>query len=121
MSEWIPIRYGSFWDVPRELVLTWRGLPLLLDSPFREDIDDYDPEYTVFLTTHLDPARLYKGDAEGWTEARKAIVRTLGRLPVKTVQFDKHRRSAVDSKTIEAFCLRVGLEPPQGFGVAQRD
>ena len=48
ISAVIAFRYGSFWDVPRSILLRYRGKVLLLESHFDETLDEYPDHYTVY-------------------------------------------------------------------------
>jgi hypothetical protein len=50
MSEMMtPFAYAGFYDVPRTIILLVRKKWILLQSAFDEDLDDYAPEYSVYL------------------------------------------------------------------------
>ncbi|MBI3437578.1 MAG: hypothetical protein HY054_02795 [Proteobacteria bacterium] len=40
-SEWLPIRYRDFWDLPRAFSVDYDGKTYFFDCPFNESIDDY--------------------------------------------------------------------------------
>ena len=40
---------SGFYDVPRTIILLVRKKWILLQSAFDEDLDDYAPEYSVYL------------------------------------------------------------------------
>ena len=48
VGQMIPFRYGGFWDVPRYILLRYRGKPLLLESPFDENLDEYPDDFAVY-------------------------------------------------------------------------
>jgi hypothetical protein len=44
----VRFRYVDFYDVPRAIVLSYKGKLLLLDSPFDDKLDDYPDSYSVY-------------------------------------------------------------------------
>src|SRR5258707_6192374 len=48
MTQMIPFVYGSYYDVPRTIVLRYNGRALLLQSAFDEEADEYEPNYSVY-------------------------------------------------------------------------
>lgn len=47
MAEMLPFGYAGFYDVPRFMVLRFRGVTLVLRSPFDESLDEYPDTYSV--------------------------------------------------------------------------
>src|SRR4051794_29503381 len=47
--EWVPIQYREFYDRPRMIVAEYRGRSYLFNCSFDEALDDYSPDYAVFV------------------------------------------------------------------------
>jgi hypothetical protein len=86
--------YRAFWDVPRCILIDFDGVTLYLRSDFDEALDDYAPQYDVFLM----PPGFQPG--ADWTHAEASAIRKLGTLAVSEVEFDATKREALN---IEAF------------------
>lgn len=98
MSEWIPFVYREFYDVPREILLTFKGKVLLLESLFDDEEDDYSNNYVVYeLPTSI--TEKLNGSWEGF--AGQAISR-LGEIPVEYVQFDPTHRKQIYGNVLKA-------------------
>jgi len=91
--EWLPIRYGAFWDVPRLFHLHWRGSHLVFDCNFVDAADEYSPEYVVFSVPSPPP------DRGSWQPCIDTGV-AVGRIPVDQVRFDETRRRFVAKASI---------------------
>jgi hypothetical protein len=98
MNEWISFEYREFYDVPREILLTFKGKVLLLESLFIEEDDEYSKNYVIYELPALITANL-KGSWEGL--AAQAISR-LGEIPVEAVQFDTTRRQQIHANILES-------------------
>lgn len=99
MGWMIPIRYGSFWDVPRAILLHYRGKSLLLESPFDEDLDEYSGRYEVYqLPDETDWAMEPRGP---WIadEVPRSLI---GHILVSEVVFDSTMREALDPACLDA-------------------
>lgn len=100
-SSWLPIKYRDFYDVPRLVVVEWRGDLYMLDSPFDEGQDDYTDVFTVYRL----PADAREAVAEdSWDDLPGSGV-ALGQIAVEEVQFDETRREAVSDELFRALGL----------------
>jgi hypothetical protein len=43
----LPILRSGYWDVPRCVCIQLPTATIALDSPFNEELDDYEPDYAV--------------------------------------------------------------------------
>lgn len=89
----VPFRYVEFYDVPRAIVLRYKGKLLLLDSPFDDKLDEYQDSYSVYELPESAEPSLAKGSWRFLENARQACV---GQIPVKKVKFDSTKRKALD-------------------------
>ena len=99
---WLPIRYRDFCDVPRAVVVEFRGHTYLLDCLFDHDRDDYEPEYTVY---RLPDDLADDLETMSWTDLGHRGTR-MGTLEVSQVVFDQTRRAAISDGVFK----RLGLE-----------
>jgi hypothetical protein len=98
MSQWVPINYRDYWDVPRIFFAQYGGVLYLFDCQFDRDLEDYPESYRVFRM----PA-LSRGDYEGsWEHLWKRADEFLGEVPVAAVRFDPTRRAAIDAGAFDA-------------------
>lgn len=97
MASWLPIRYRDFYDVPRAVVVEFRGTLYLFDSLFDPDIDDYESVYTVY---RLSDGMRDEIDTISWTDLGHRGAR-VGSVQVAKVKFDQTRRQAIDDDVFE--------------------
>ena len=100
MGKMIPFRYGGFWDVPRYILLRYRGKALLLESPFDENLDEYPDDFAVY---ELPSETEWSAETRGsWIP--EGTQRTLiGHIPVSAVMFDSTMRKTLDADCIDSF------------------
>lgn len=101
MSEWLPIRYRDFYDIPRAIVVQNHGRTYLMISRFDDELDEYAADYAIYEL----PADVAVGiDDMSWVdlELRGAIV---GVIPTSSVQFDSTRRAELDSGALDGIGL----------------
>lgn len=104
MSEMIPFRYGGFWDVPRFILLRYRGKALLLESPFDESLDEYPDDYAVYeLPDGTEWSELPEGS---WIrdETPRSLI---GRIPIDKVAFDPTKRRALDPGCLDTLFAAI--------------
>jgi hypothetical protein len=99
---WLPIRYRDFYDVPRAVVVEFRGHMYLLDCLFDHDIDDYEAEYTVY---RLPDDFADSIEMMSWTDLGHHGTR-VGALEVSKVVFDPTKRGAISDDMFQL----LGLE-----------
>ena len=98
LSNMVPFRYVEFYDVPRAIVLRYKGKLVLLDSPFDDELDDYSDSYSVYeLPESVEPS-LEKGS---WLFPESAKLACVGQIPVKAVRFDSTKRKALDPSVLD--------------------
>lgn len=93
-----PFRYSGFWDVPRGIVLRHRNHLLFMLSLFDEALDDYEPEYSVYLLPDSAEAKLLQGD---WDFLTGSDAQLIGKVPVHAVNFDRTRRKELDASVLD--------------------
>ncbi len=97
MSEWVPIRYLGFWDVPRNFLVRWQGTLYLFDCPFDEELDDYPEVYAVYSLPELSQDEI---DAS-WVALPSKATRRVGTVPINTVRFDATKRKEIDATVLD--------------------
>jgi hypothetical protein len=94
-----PFTYAEFYDVPRLIILLVREKWILLDSAFNEDVDEYEPEYSVYqLPSSFEPPT--KGASWKFLEETERIL--LGKIPVQEVEFDTTKRQTLRAAALDA-------------------
>ena len=102
MNDWASIQYKGFWDVPIIFLFSHEGEMFLFDCPFDETSEDYVDHYNVYnLTPDLDLATL----PMDWTKLHLQATRCLGKIPVRSVQFDESHRHQVKTAVLEQLAL----------------
>lgn len=94
----VPFRYREFYDVPRAIILRYKGKLLLLDSLFDDKLDDYPESYSVYELPDSVESSLGKGP---WLFLENAKLACVGQIPVKAVPFDSTRRKALDPSVLD--------------------
>ena len=94
----IPFRYVEFYDVPRAIVLRYKGKLLLLQSPFDDDLDEYPDMYSVYELSEVAETSLAKGS---WLFLESERSACMGQVPVKAVRFDPTKRKALDPSVLD--------------------
>jgi hypothetical protein len=98
MAHRVKIVYREFYDVPRMLIVSHRGLKLLLDSPFDESRDEYSPTYRVYVL----PKEVDEHTLGSWEALPQMATKSLGEIPVDQVVFDPTKRAEVDAGVIDS-------------------
>jgi len=80
----VPFKYVDFWDVPRLILVRYRGKPFLLDSDFDEALDEYP-------------------DNGSWKFLENVSLTPVGSLPVCDVHFDRTKRRKLDATILDRF------------------
>ena len=102
MTQWAPIRYLGFWDVPLVFLVSHDGNHFLFDRQFDDELDDYPDDYTVYLMPELPDDQL----PADWTTLRERAVRRLGEIPIAQVQFDPTRRRQIETGVLNAWTVQ---------------
>jgi hypothetical protein len=98
MAQMIPFKYAGFWDIPRYILLRYRGEFLYLASEFDDDLDDYSNHYTVYVL----PGYVEVSAVEGqWNAILQSTMRKVGRIPVVAVVFDATKRKELDASCLD--------------------
>jgi hypothetical protein len=92
-TQWAPIRYRDFYDIPRAFVVERLDDLLFFDCPFDDTLDEYGTEFIVFKVKDDYKNRV---DQPSWTDLRHYADR-IGIVPVSAVKFDTTKRQAIDT------------------------
>ncbi len=92
-----PFKYIDFYDVPRNITILVRKKWILLQSAFNEDLDDFDPDYSVYkLPSSFEPPHKWSS----W-DFLKQELEYLGKIPVREVKFDATKRRALSAAALD--------------------
>lgn len=94
----VPFRYREYYDVPRAIVLRYKGKLLLLDSLFDDKLDDYPDSYSVYELPDAVESSLGN---DSWLFLENAKLVCVGQMPVNAVRFDSTRRKALDPSVLD--------------------
>lgn len=99
MAEMTAFTYGGFYDVPRCLSLRYRGRLFLLQSAFDVDLDEYPPDYSVYIVPE-------SADASSPVCSPEFLSNTpmpcIGQIPIDQVTFDPSKRKELDASCIDS-------------------
>jgi hypothetical protein len=101
-TKMIPFVYGSFYDVPRTIVLRYNGRVLLLHSAFDEEADEYEPNYSVYALPESAEAALAEGS---WKFMEEPGLSRMGEIAVQAVRFDSGRRKLMDAQVLDELII----------------
>lgn len=104
----MPIYYSGFWDVPsafltvykRELFLFWR-------DDFDEELDDYPPNYKVYLIENTSLEDAFEPNEPPFEFVKFKNIpllldnKIIGEITTKEIVFDETKRRFVNSKVFE--------------------
>jgi acyl-coenzyme A synthetase/AMP-(fatty) acid ligase len=93
-----PIKYFSFWDVPRTFAFEQAGKVYVLTSEFDDDLDEYPDDYDVFVVSGIGSLSV----VSDWKSIEPLPKTRIGKIPVAAVHFDESRRKLVDSSCLES-------------------
>lgn len=100
-STWLSIRYRDFYDVPRCILVEYRGRHYLFDCPFDDSSDEYPDRYTVYA---LSTESLSDINTVDWNQiSRKGT--PIGDVLVSDVEFDETKRQAISAKIFDGLKL----------------
>lgn len=108
-SEMIPIYYDGFWDVPMAFLTILDEKIYLFDrGGFDEELDDYPPNYKIFLVKDVSLEDAFEPRDASVTMAVKISSYVLhgehefiGEVEVDGVCFDETRRKFFDSRILK--------------------
>lgn len=103
MSNWAPIKYMGFWDVPLVFIVPYKGDLLLFDCEFDEDVEDYRDYYKVYILPPSSAEDLPKD----WTQLHQRATRYLGDVAVKQVRFDDTNRKEIDAAVLDELTAAI--------------
>jgi hypothetical protein len=92
MSDFIPIQYRDFYDIPRIFVVEDAGVNYLFDAAFNRELDDYPDTYAVSILPRLGAEEL----AGSWASLSNRSIGYLASVHVSAVRFDPTRRQGVE-------------------------
>jgi hypothetical protein len=113
MMERIPIEYGEFYDLPRQITFQSGDEWYLLRSYFDEEKDEYSDVYDVYLL----PFRSrddFEAHPDFWMPMATAV--HLGQIPVTGIGLDETRRRSIDARAIETWLSARGHGKVSGTG-----
>jgi hypothetical protein len=93
------ITYREFYDLPRMVTMTHRGLKLLLDCKFDESLDEYPASYRVYVL----PQEIDEHALHSWEALPEKARKYLGDIPVDQLIFDPSKRAEIDTDVIDSF------------------
>jgi hypothetical protein len=99
---WLPIRYRDFYDIPRAIIVEYRGQVYLLDSPYEDEADEYSDQFTVYRL----PSELARSLDEISWENLGALGTEVGHVPAGSIQLDPTRRQYLDDEVFDRVAAR---------------
>src|SRR4051812_11863390 len=94
MIERIPIKYGEFYDYPRQIRFRFKDKWFYLNSPFDEEKDDYSDFYEVYLLPYRSEEEI-RANPHYWMNLRQD--HHLGRIGISELGLDDSRRKDIDA------------------------
>lgn len=107
--NWLPIRYREFHDVPRAIVVEYRGDLYFLSCLFDEEIDDYPEHFAVYRLPA--DANKWIEDVSNWSDLPSKGV-CVGTIRVVDVRFDDTKRKSIDDRTLSFLSAGSDTEYP---------
>jgi hypothetical protein len=101
-TTWVNIRYRDFYDIPRAIVVEWHNHLYLFDCLYNHDVDDYDPDYSVYELPDEFRDKLDVGMS--WTDLGHRGTR-IGSVATASVEFDSTKRRVLNA----AIFTQLGL------------
>jgi hypothetical protein len=111
--ERIPIEYGEFYDLPRQITFQSGDEWFLLRSYFDEEKDEYSDVYDVYLLPFRSKDD-FEAHPDFWMPMATAV--HLGHIPVTAVGLDETRRRSIDARAIETWLSARGHSKMPGTG-----
>lgn len=96
-SDWIPIQYRDFYDIPRIFVMHHHGDTFVFDCPFDDDADEYREHYVVRRLDGYASAAVAQASWKGLSGLGSFV----GQVATRLVRFDPTRRAAVDATILQ--------------------
>ncbi|HZS08301.1 MAG TPA: hypothetical protein VFD58_25935 [Blastocatellia bacterium] len=95
------IIYSGFWDVPHAFVASHENTQYLFRRDFDDDLDDYSPEYDVYILPNLSQEEI---EASWGSLEEKGTY--IGKIPVKQVAFEPTKKLSIDTVTFDRLPTR---------------
>ena len=112
MSEFLPIYYDGFWDVPSAFLTIYKeDLYLFWRDDFDEELDDYPPNYKVYLIKNMSFEDAFELREPQYEFAKLCNIPLLldneivGEIPTREVIFDETKRKFINSKVFEQLLI----------------
>jgi hypothetical protein len=103
MTEWLPIRYREFYDVPRVIAVQYQGVAYLFDSPFDDGRDGYPESYVVY---RLPASAVPELERAAWHDLPRLGER-IAEVPLEALRFDLTKRRSISADIFK----RPGITP----------
>ena len=84
-------------------MLRYEGRALLLHSAFDEEVDEYEPTYSVYALPESAEAALVDGS---WKFMEEPGLTLLGEVAVRDVRFDSSRRKLLDAQVLAELVIK---------------
>jgi hypothetical protein len=91
--------YGGFYDVPRCLSFRYRGKRFLLQSAFDEKLEEYPPDYSVYIVPDSADNVLPVCSPEFLSDTPMDCI---GKIPIAQVIFDPSKRKELDASILDS-------------------
>jgi hypothetical protein len=95
-TEWLPIVYRDFHDIPRAFVVERAGQRYFFDCPFDDARDEFPEKFRVYAL----PADLREQLEDSWIGLHE-VGQLLGTVAVDAVQFDESRRARIRAAALD--------------------
>lgn len=102
-SQWLPIQYREFHDLPRAIVVSVKGGTYFLDCIFDPALEDYRSIYSVYRVPDELAQRLHE---MSWVDLAR-LSEFLGEIAVSQVEFDRTKRKMMNVGAL----ARLGIAP----------
>jgi hypothetical protein len=96
-DDWLPFVYRDFYDVPHGIVVEWRGQFYLLESLFDDQLDDFEPRYSVYMIPR-EAAQNVEGAS--WVGLHQ-LGEWVGAVDVAAVEFDPTKRKMLNAAVFD--------------------
>lgn len=105
MSQWAPIQYREFWDVPRIFLVPYRGRWFLFDCPLDERTEDFPDAYQVYVIPEPTGEEL----SGSWDKLHEKATHCLGKVAISAARFDSSKRREMDTAVLDELTARLSV------------
>lgn len=105
MSQWAPIQYREFWDVPRVFLVPYQGKWFLFDCPLDETTEDFPATYQVYVIPEPTGEEL----GGSWDKLHEKAIHNLGEVAISAVRFDPSKRREMDTSVLGELTARMSV------------